>query len=440
MRQSLSKITSVPRSPPAGCRPCEEPEQVPRNEFAALRANSFRGAVVKRLSGPPGTADLPLRPGKSPQRTPTSDAKCETGRFADRRKMRGHMGRRRGWSRSNQRETDWCARSHRSRTHGKFLAMPRGRHRQSPPLHRLLPPATVAGASIACAAGAWFVGDDLVQRVLAVGAAAAALTGAVLLRTWDRNAGRRVAELTRARLRDEWRTEERIAELETDVEESRELRTALDAKLRAKRAELARLRSEHADLLRRYATAETERASALEGRRLLAIEAATPSRALPAAARLPRALRFVRAGSPRSGPGASPARRGTVQLRRPMRRPTRRFAASPATPPASAPPRRPRAPRGTASGAKRPPGPSRPAVRLRTVRAAGGRHRRPSHRARTGLRTPARPTPPHPRSVRSRPPPPSSHRPAPPRPAAPRPAPWAASTSSATRPAMAPAS
>ncbi|MFE1173444.1 hypothetical protein [Streptomyces sp. NPDC058773] len=160
--------------------------------------------------------------------------------------------------------------------------MPRGRHRQSPPLHRLLPPSAVAGASLACAAGAWFVGDDLVQRVLAAGAAAAALTGAVLLRTWDRNAGRQVAELTRARVRDEWRTEERIAELETDVEEAREMRAGLETKLRAKRAELARLRSEHAALLRRYATAETERASALEGRRLLAIEAA-PAKALPAA-------------------------------------------------------------------------------------------------------------------------------------------------------------
>ncbi|MFI0715519.1 hypothetical protein ACH4SK_33820 [Streptomyces inhibens] len=117
--------------------------------------------------------------------------------------------------------------------------------------------------------------------MLAAGAAAAALTGAVLLRTWDRKAGRRVAELTRARVRDEWRTEERIAELETDIEESREIRSALDAKLRAKRAELARLRSEHAELLRRYATAETERASALEGRRLLAIEAAAPAKALP---------------------------------------------------------------------------------------------------------------------------------------------------------------
>ncbi|MFH8571771.1 hypothetical protein [Streptomyces sp. NPDC017993] len=162
--------------------------------------------------------------------------------------------------------------------------MPRGRHRHSPPLHRLLPPSTVAGASIACAASTWLVGDDLVQRVLAAGAAGAAITGAVLLRAWDRKAGKRVAELTRARVRDEWRTEERIAELETDIEESREIRTALDTKLRAKRAELARLRSEHAELLRRYATAETERATALEGRRLLAIEAATPARAaLPAA-------------------------------------------------------------------------------------------------------------------------------------------------------------
>ncbi|MEU5213423.1 hypothetical protein [Streptomyces sp. NPDC020742] len=175
--------------------------------------------------------------------------------------------------------------------------MPRGRHRQSPHLHRLLPPTTVAGASIACAAGAWFVGDDLVQRVLAAGAAAAALSGAVLLRNWDRKAGRKVAELTRARVRDEWRTEERIAELETDVEESRERRAALEAKLRAKRAELARLRSEHAELLRRYATAETERASALEGRRLLAIEAAPPKE-LPAGADVPPALRAGRAPVP----------------------------------------------------------------------------------------------------------------------------------------------
>ncbi|GGN73916.1 hypothetical protein GCM10011579_052480 [Streptomyces albiflavescens] len=120
-------------------------------------------------------------------------------------------------------------------------------------------------------------------RGLAAGAAVTAVVGAVVMRRWDTAAGKRVADLTRARASDEWRHEERVAELETDLDESRELRTKLEHKLRAKRAELAGLRNEHAALLRRYATAETERASALEGRRQLAIEASTPARALPAA-------------------------------------------------------------------------------------------------------------------------------------------------------------
>ncbi|MGP4001836.1 hypothetical protein [Streptomyces sp. 8N706] len=118
--------------------------------------------------------------------------------------------------------------------------------------------------------------------MLVAAATASAVVGAVLMRNWDRAAGKRVADLKNARARDEWRTDERIAELETDLEESREIRTALEARLRGKRGELARLRNEHAELLRRYATAETERASALEGRRQLALEAAAPAKALPA--------------------------------------------------------------------------------------------------------------------------------------------------------------
>ncbi|MEV6397322.1 hypothetical protein AB0M39_21535 [Streptomyces sp. NPDC051907] len=173
--------------------------------------------------------------------------------------------------------------------------MPRGRHRHSPPLHRLLPPSAVAGTSVLCAAGAWFLADPAVLRSLVAAAAAAAVTGAVLMRSWDRGAGRRVAELTRARASDQWKTDERIAELETDLDESRELRAKLDAKLRAKRVELASLRGEHAALLRRYATAETERASALEGRRQLAIEAAAPAKALPAAGSTPTPATFLRA-------------------------------------------------------------------------------------------------------------------------------------------------
>ncbi|MGW7432908.1 hypothetical protein ACWGIN_25605 [Streptomyces sp. NPDC054861] len=165
--------------------------------------------------------------------------------------------------------------------------MPRGRHRHSPPLHKLLPPSAVAGASVVCAAGAWLLADPVVLRVLVAAAAATAVTGAVLMRSWDRSAGRQVAELTRARAADQWKTEERIAELESDIEESRELRAKLDAKLRAKRVELAGLRGEHAELLRRYATAETERASALEGRRQLALEAGSPAKALTAAGSTP---------------------------------------------------------------------------------------------------------------------------------------------------------
>ncbi|WP_307791173.1 hypothetical protein [Streptomyces actuosus] len=119
----------------------------------------------------------------------------------------------------------------------------------------------------------------MVLRTLAAVAAATAGVGAAVMRRWDGQAGKQVADLARARASDEWRHEERIAELETDLEESRELRGKLEKRLRAKRAELAGLRNEHASLLRRYATAETERASALEGRRLLEIETVAPSTA-----------------------------------------------------------------------------------------------------------------------------------------------------------------
>lgn len=141
----------------------------------------------------------------------------------------------------------------------------------------------IAGVSVVCAAGPWLFTEPLVLRVLAAGAAVTTAVGAFVMRSWDVAAGKRVADLTRARASDEWRHEERVAELETDLEESRELRTKLEHKLRAKRAEVANLRNEHAALLRRYATAETERASALEGRRLLAIETTPPARELPAA-------------------------------------------------------------------------------------------------------------------------------------------------------------
>ncbi|MFI9629995.1 hypothetical protein [Streptomyces sp. NPDC052042] len=172
--------------------------------------------------------------------------------------------------------------------------MPRGRHRHSTPLHRILPPAAVAGVSVLCTAGAWLLTEPLVLRGLVTAAAAAAVTGAYLMRSWDREAGRRIAELKRARSGDEWRAEERVAELESDLEESRELRTRLDAKLRRKRVELANLRGEHAALLLRYANAETGRASALEGRRQLALEASAPRELSPASS-TPTPAAYLRA-------------------------------------------------------------------------------------------------------------------------------------------------
>ena len=158
--------------------------------------------------------------------------------------------------------------------------MPRGRHRHSEPLHRLLPPMTVAGTAVVLAAAALFAGDTELLRLLTLAAALTAVAGAAVARAWDRSAGRRVAELTTLRARDEWRADERIAELETDLEEHREIRGRLEKKLRGKRSELARLRTEHADLLRRYATAESERARALEARRRLQLEGAAGHRPL----------------------------------------------------------------------------------------------------------------------------------------------------------------
>ncbi len=144
------------------------------------------------------------------------------------------------------------------------------------------PPSAIAGVSVVCALGPWVFTQPVVLRLLAAAAAVTAIVGAVVMRHWDAQAGKRVADLTRARASDEWRFEERVAELESDLEESRELRMKLEQRLRAKRAELAGLRNEHASLLRRYAAAEVDRASVLEERRVLEIEATVPARALPA--------------------------------------------------------------------------------------------------------------------------------------------------------------
>src|SRR5687767_2750049 len=96
--------------------------------------------------------------------------------------------------------------------------MARGRHRNSA-VHRAVIPAAVGGAALACAGAGWLVGeagdgDALVLRALTAGAAVAAVTGAVLLRRWDIQAGRRFARERGAKAGLSWRVEERQAALE----------------------------------------------------------------------------------------------------------------------------------------------------------------------------------------------------------------------------------
>ncbi|RKN10069.1 hypothetical protein D7319_09835 [Streptomyces radicis] len=137
--------------------------------------------------------------------------------------------------------------------------------------------------ALGCAAGSWLLGDGdeaIVLRVLVAAAAGCAVALALLLRRWDLEAGRQVARERAAKAGMSWQIEERQAELE----EAQELVASLEDKIRDKRVDLGRLRSEHADLLRRYATAESERAKALEGSRRLALEAGRAAKALPAQA------------------------------------------------------------------------------------------------------------------------------------------------------------
>jgi hypothetical protein len=217
--------------------------------------------------------------------------------------------------------------------------MHRGRHRNSQPLHRLLPSLLVAGSAAVFAAGTWAVSDPVVLRVMAAGAAVAAIFGGVLLRRWDRSAGKRIADIEAARVRDEWHTDERIAELEVDIEDSREIRGRLENKLHAKRAELARLRSEHAGLLRRYATAESQRASTLEDRRQLVIGGATSPRPAPTSPAV-----YLQADEALRNLGRNAARQQALHTVEEARRrdvkdsadePRGRHAASPGTTPAS---------------------------------------------------------------------------------------------------------
>ena len=145
----------------------------------------------------------------------------------------------------------------------------------------------VVAVALVCVGCAMFFGapglsdtDTVILRVCTDVAALAAVACALLLRRWDRYAGRRISELKVKQSSMEWRAEERQAELESERDDAYEERDRLERTLGEKRAELARLRSEYAGLLRRFAHSEAELANVLEGQRKLQLEAKAPAKAL----------------------------------------------------------------------------------------------------------------------------------------------------------------
>ena len=138
--------------------------------------------------------------------------------------------------------------------------MPRGRHRQSSPLSRLLPPTACGVLAIASLISAVFVTDPGILRVLVVAASVGAFAGAVLLRLREHAGEVELEAEVAARSRDEARFEDRVAELEYAAEAAEEQVKRLERRLLAQRSQIARAEAENARLLRERARVAAEQA------------------------------------------------------------------------------------------------------------------------------------------------------------------------------------
>ena len=138
--------------------------------------------------------------------------------------------------------------------------MPRGRHRQSSPLSRLLPPTACGVLAIASLISAVFATDPGMLRVLVVAASIGAFAGAVLLRLREHAGEIELEAEVAARSRDEARFEDRVAELEYAAEAAEEQVKRLERRLLAQRSQIARAEAENARLLRERARIAAEQA------------------------------------------------------------------------------------------------------------------------------------------------------------------------------------
>lgn len=159
--------------------------------------------------------------------------------------------------------------------------MPRGRHRNASLLHRLLSPLSVAALAAAWVGGAWLSDALPVLRVIDAAAVTVAGMSVILYRRRDRILAGEIRRLQASRLSSELRADERVAELEAELDQHRRTHSRAEQALSAKRAELGGLRGEHALLLRRYATSQFQRAEALESARLALTPARQPSALTP---------------------------------------------------------------------------------------------------------------------------------------------------------------
>jgi len=139
--------------------------------------------------------------------------------------------------------------------------MPRGRHRQTLPLNRLLPPIACGVLAVAALVSAPLTSDLALLRVLVAATAVGAASAAVLLRLRDRSGEADLEAEISARARDEGRFEDRIAELEFAAETAEEQSKRLERRLLAQRSQLARAEGDIQRLLRERARIAAEHAA-----------------------------------------------------------------------------------------------------------------------------------------------------------------------------------
>jgi len=202
--------------------------------------------------------------------------------------------------------------------------MPRGRHRQTSPLNRLLPPIACGVLAVAALVSAPLTSDLVLLRVLVVATAVGAASSAVLLRLRERAGEAELEAEVSARSRDEARFEDRIAELEFAAETAEEQAKRLERRLLAQRSQLARAEGDIQRLLReraRIAAEHAARAAAEERRRVAAVRGVrpTPTAYLKAASVLRGLERRAAAGrAQQSAAAQGPARPVELTLAKPQ--------------------------------------------------------------------------------------------------------------------------